>query len=134
VLLNSNAPSTHKIMIRYSLPSDKNSESTFSVREIEVPTTTSNVAEVTMSERYPKSGFAVNTESEMIVLIMEGSVTIPVEDKKVSVRSGTTIFVPKNTPYFWNPTNAKLYIVSTPPWTPEQQQLIPESSDSTDQP
>lgn len=120
-------------MIHYSLPSDKNLESAFSVTEIEIPTTSANVAEVTMSERYPKSGFAVNTESEMIVLITEGSVTIPVGDKKVSVRSGTTVFVPKNTPYFWNPTKAKLYIVSTPPWTPEQQQLIPEFKDSADQ-
>lgn len=113
-------------MIHYSLPLKQRSVTGFTVRDIEIPTSTANVVEVTMTERYPKEGFAVNTESEMIVLILEGSVTIPGESKKLRLPEGSTVFVPKNTPYYWDPIFVKLYIVSTPPWTPQQQRLLPE--------
>ncbi len=119
-------------MIHYSLPNkdgsnkDNNRERKgFSAIDISLPTTAANVAEISLTGRYPEAGFALNKQSEMIVRILEGSTVFQCEDEEVFLPTGSTILVETNKAYCWIPEEfVKLYVVSTPPWTPEQHQNI----------
>ena len=98
----------------------------FSAIDISLPTEAMNVAEITLTGRYPETGFALNRESEMIVRILKGSVTFCCEGEEVELPEGSTVLVQTGKKYYWLPTEAvTLYVVSSPPWTPAQHQSIP---------
>ena len=97
----------------------------FSAIDINLPTTTANAAEITLTERYPENGFALNTRSEMIVRILEGGVVFICDGSEKILQEGSVIIVPINKPYCWMPQEyVKLYTVSTPPWTAEQHRNV----------
>ncbi len=96
-------------------------------KEIDLPTKNANVAEITLTGRYPEQGYVLNTKSEMIVRVLEGSAKLQYkDDAEVIVKTGETVFVPTNRAYAWVPNGSvTLYIVSTPPWTNAQQETQP---------
>ena len=114
-------------MLHYALPGhdpDRTREG-FSAIDIDLPTDKANVADIRLSHRYPASGCALNTISEMIVLVREGEVVFHCEDEEIRLPEGSTILVETNRPYFWEPQpSVRLHVVSTPPWTPEQHRSV----------
>lgn len=116
-------------MIYHSLPNQDNDRERqgFSVVDISLPTATANVAEISLTSRYPESGFVLNKQSEMIVRILDGSTIFHYDNEEVLLPQGSTVLVQTNKAYCWIPQGTvRLYVVSTPPWTPEQQESIPE--------
>ncbi len=115
-------------MIHYSLPDAGHIRYAegFSAREIALPATAANVAEVHLTEDYPEIGYACNMLSDMIVHILEGEVTVEFDGNTVTLPSGSTAFVPKKQRYCWVTDSVRMLVFSTPPWTPEQHQHIPE--------
>lgn len=100
-------------------------DSGFSAVDIELPIKELNVAEITLTKRYPSQGFAKNTKSTMVVKVLEGEVLFVGEDENILLPKGSVLLVETNKKYAWEPqSSVVLYIVSTPPWTPEQAETI----------
>jgi mannose-6-phosphate isomerase class I len=114
-------------MIHYELPKEKNDRERdgFSAHDIWLPSKAVNVSEICLTRRYPITGYAKNTLSEMVVRILDGEVLLRSEGGEVSLPKGATVFIPPNTRYCWIPSGSvKLYVVSNPPWTPGQHQIV----------
>lgn len=115
-------------MLHYSLPNEDASRDSagFSAVDISLPSEAANVAEITLTSRYPETGLTLNTESEMIVRVLEGETVFSCDREEISLPAGSTILVQTNRPYCWIPRGSvRLYVVSTPPWTAQQQRSIP---------
>jgi mannose-6-phosphate isomerase-like protein (cupin superfamily) len=121
--------SRRKSMIHYSLPSkdsDRNRQD-FSAVDLPLPSAAMNAAEITLTGRYPETGFALNKKSEMIVRILEGSTIFHSEGEEIELPEGATVLVQTGKKYCWIPKGSvTLYAVSSPPWTPEQHESLPE--------
>lgn len=78
-----------------------------------------NVAHITLSGRYPDSGWAVNTVSKECCYITRGSGTLTVEDSVFELEEGDACIIEAGERYFWE-ADMTLVIASTPPWTKEQ--------------
>ena len=106
----------------------KNSETKdvgFLAVDFNLPMEESNVAEIHLSKRYPNEGFALNTKSKMIVRVLEGGVAFICEGESVFLPKGSVVLVEANKQYAWEPkSEVLLYIVSIPPWTLEQAELV----------
>lgn len=116
-------------MIHYELPSESpnRERSGFSAVDIMLPTSAVNAAEISLTSRYPERGYSLNTKSEMIVRVLEGDVEFESEGESVALPAGSTVLVQRGRPYCWKPKNfVKLFVFSTPPWTPEQYKNILE--------
>ena len=88
-------------------------------------TNLSNLAQIPLTTRYPAEGFALNTLAEMTVYILEGTVLFHQEGEEVTLTKGDVVLVETNKKYFWEPKpQVTLLIFSTPPWTPEQSEVI----------
>jgi mannose-6-phosphate isomerase-like protein (cupin superfamily) len=93
-----------------------------------------NAAEIGLRKRYPgPTGFSINERSTMICNIRSGRGWIEwLEDgepKSVPIQAGDIVRVPNGMKYAWQPqrpSNLSLLIISQPPWTPEQQQIVEE--------
>jgi mannose-6-phosphate isomerase-like protein (cupin superfamily) len=95
------------------------------VTDFPIDSDKSNVSKIVLRSRYPENGHAINTESEMIVYILNGSTELTQETTTVLHAQNDVVLVKSNTPYFWQPKGeVTLLIVSTPPWTPEQQKIV----------
>lgn len=100
-------------------------DSGFSAVDIELPIKELNVAEITLTKRYPSQGFAKNTKSTMVVKVLEGEVLFVSEDENILLPKGSVLLVETNKKYAWEPqSSVVLYIISTPPWTPDQVETI----------
>jgi mannose-6-phosphate isomerase-like protein (cupin superfamily) len=116
-------------MIHYSLPGQTadRERSGFSAIEFKFPTPNMNAAEITLTTRYPETGLSINRKSDMIVRILKGSVTFSSEGETIDLPEGATILVPTEKKYFWLPHGSvTLFTVSSPPWTQEQNEYVPE--------
>lgn len=99
----------------------------FSAIDIGLPSSAANLAEICLTGRYPETGFAMNTQSEMFVRVLEGQVTLSCEGYEATMKAGSTVLVETNRPYFWMPDGfVRLLVFSTPPWTPEQHRNVPK--------
>lgn len=115
-------------MLHYELPSDVPSRERegFSAHDVYLPAHNGNLAEIRLTSRYPESGFARNTKSEMIVRVLEGSVTFVCEGERVELPTGSTVLVERYRTYHWEPTDSALLLVfSSPAWSKEQHEHIP---------
>lgn len=95
------------------------------VTDFPIDSSKSNISKIVLKDRYPESGCAINTESEMIVYILEGSVGLSQDATGTLYEAGDVVLIKQNSAYFWQPYDkVSLLIVSTPPWTHEQQKII----------
>ena len=111
-------------MLYYSLPhqSDARSKSGFSAVDIPLPVEGFNVAEITLTGPYPEKGHAMNTVSDMAIRILAGETLFECEGERVTLPTGSTVLVQANKRYRWIPADSvTLYVVSSSPWSPEQQ-------------
>lgn len=100
-----------------------------------------SVEEIPLTDRYPDTGYAKNTECDLIVRIMkgrailftpssirtvkEGSTSETPGEKGFSFEKGDTLSIPKKTPYYWVVDVPSIFlIVSTPRWTMEQHRTV----------
>jgi mannose-6-phosphate isomerase-like protein (cupin superfamily) len=116
-------------MIKCSLPGTLPTRVSPSFSSIDMlfPSSYMNVAEITLSARYPESGYAINRQSEMVVRILQGAVRFSCEGETVEFPTGSTVFVATNKKYYWDPLGSVvLYVVSSPPWTAEQAERVSE--------
>lgn len=72
-----------------------------------------------ISGRYPKKGYATNTVSKEIALVISGSGTIGVSEKTTSIEIGDCIFIDANEKFYWE-GNMALFIVTTPKFNSKQ--------------
>lgn len=101
-------------------------DKSFSVVEIPFPSAVMNAAEITLTSRYPQTGFALNRQSEMFVRILDGGVRFECEGEEIELLWGAVVLIETNKKYCWVPYGSvTLYVVSSPPWTPGQQELLP---------
>jgi mannose-6-phosphate isomerase class I len=88
-------------------------------------TDTSNVAKITLNARYPEKGQALNTESEMVVYVLEGKVILNKNGEEITLEKEAVVLIKTQEKYFWQPNpEASLLIFSTPLWTSEQQRIV----------
>lgn len=99
-------------------------------RRIDASPTTS-VEEYVMSEshisgataivygRYPEKGFAVNTVSHELALVLSGNGYIGTKRKKTAIELGDCILIKPNEKYYWDGHMA-IFIVCTPTWKQKQ--------------
>lgn len=114
-------------MIHYAHPREEvdRKRQGFAAIDIPLPSSRMNASEITLTERYPEIGFSLNEESEMFVRVVSGAVVFQCGDDSVFLPSGSTVLVERNTRYFWSPQeHVTLYVVSSPPWTPEQHRNV----------
>ena len=67
----------------------------------------------TINGRYPKNGFAKNTISKEIALVLSGNGVIGIHEKETSIEIGDCIFIDENEKFYWHGTMT-LFIVCAP--------------------
>lgn len=115
------------VMISYALPTEvpRRKKTGFTAVDLALVSTRMNASLITLIDRYPKEGSAINEQSEMLVLVLEGSVSFNSEDEEVLLPQGATIIVEAGRKYFWVPKpDVRLYVVSTPPWNAGQHRQV----------
>lgn len=105
-------------------PDGMRTKNGFRAKDFTLDSTLANLAEIELTQRYPETGFALNTQSEMIVYISEGKVLFAQGEKKIFTK-GSAVRVKPNEKYFWLPLKkVRMIVFSTPPWTPEQHKNV----------
>jgi hypothetical protein len=95
----------------------------FDAKDFKLETASSNVSKIILSARYPDKGYILNTKSEMVVYVLDGTTVLAREQRK-TLHQGSVVLIKKGEKYFWQPRGSTtLLIFSTPPWTPGQQRL-----------
>ena len=73
--------------------------------------------------RYPEKGYAVNTMSHELALVLSGNGYIGTVHKKTQIELGDCILLQPNEKYFWDGHMA-IFIVCTPKWKPRQHTIV----------
>lgn len=81
-----------------------------------------NDAIISLSSRYPESGYVANSESTAIVSVEQGEAYFHIKDVGPShVNEGDRILIEPNEPYYVEPLGKfVMRYIATPAWTPEQ--------------
>lgn len=77
----------------------------------------------TLIGRYPEKGYCVNTASEELVYVLEGSGKIFFEDRDIEFSEGDSVLIDSGEKYFWDTKYCKVALVCTPAWNSEQYRL-----------
>ena len=78
-----------------------------------------NGAVIELTGRYPDKGRAVNLRCKILSYVISGNGKVVVEGEEVNLNQGDLILIEPGEKYFWQ-GNLKLFISSTPAWSPEQ--------------
>jgi hypothetical protein len=106
-----------------------------SVFEVPFPDGRMNAARVRLERQYPgPNSEAFNRESEMMVYVIAGEVICSANGNKERLGVGHMVLISAQCFYSWEPqptyvdeklvTYVELLIVSSPPWTKEQQAIV----------
>jgi mannose-6-phosphate isomerase-like protein (cupin superfamily) len=82
-------------------------------------------ATATVTERYPKKGFATNEVAREMVLVIDGNGIIGVGDKETPVEIGDCIYIDAKEKFYWSGMMT-LFMVCTPAFDPKQHTIIHE--------
>ncbi len=110
-------------MIHYSMPDAAEIEIRpgFKGIEFKLPSDSANIAEITLSSRYPAFGVTQNTVVEEFIYVTEGQAVFSSEGEEVLLTKGSSLLIQPNQTYFWTPRpEVTLVIFCTPPWSAEQ--------------
>ena len=75
--------------------------------------------------RYPAAGWARNTRCNEMIFTLEGSGTLHTEAKEYSLTKDTVVLIDPQEKYYFTGTRLRLFLATTPPWSPEQHQVTP---------
>ncbi len=78
-----------------------------------------------ISGRYPVKGYAVNTVSRELVLVLSGDGYIGTPRKKTPIVIGDCILIKPKEKYYWDGHMA-LFMVCTPVWKSSQHTIVPK--------
>ena len=95
---------------------------TSTVEEYLMPDRDISGATAIISGRYPEKGFAVNTKSKELVMVLSGDGYIGTTKKKTPIVIGDCILIKSNEKYFWDGHMA-LFMVCTPTWKKSQHKM-----------
>lgn len=98
----------------------------FFARDMPFPIDSMDVAEITLTNRYPEMGYTSTTVSDMIARVLEGGAILQVKSEEaITLSAGAVVAIPKNAIYCWQPlTSVKLFLVRSPPPAKDQQKLF----------
>ncbi len=89
------------------------------VTEFPLNDSDANLAVAHITDRYPITGFVVNTESKEFVYVISGSGIVGLESGEVELSKGDSLVLDKNEKFFWK-GNLEIMTICLPPWKPEQ--------------
>lgn len=104
----------------------------FKAIEFPFPSHAANLADISLTKRYPESGFAVNDVVSHFVYVISGRVLLmrkePVDNVQgFDLRAGDGAYIEPGTGYYWVPLpEVRLAVFCTPSWTAEQHRTISE--------
>ena len=78
-----------------------------------------NGAVIEINGRHPDNGRAVNLKCKMLSYVISGKGKVVVEGEEINLDEGDAILIEPGEKYFWQ-GDLKLFISSTPAWSPEQ--------------
>lgn len=73
--------------------------------------------------RYPEKGFAVNTKSYELALVISGNGHIGTKRKKVAIELGDCILIKPDEKFYWDGHMA-IFIACSPKWTSRQHKIV----------
>jgi mannose-6-phosphate isomerase-like protein (cupin superfamily) len=95
----------------------------FEAKEFLLPSSNVNLAEITLTARYPEEGFVSNGKSEMTAYILKGNVVLACAGENRELAAGTAVVIPVGKRYAWQPdAEVTMLIFSAPSWSPDQQE------------
>lgn len=85
-----------------------------------------NDAYITLTGRYPDSGYAVNDVSTALISIESGEGEITIKNlTPTPLNSGDRVIIKPGEPYFFSPLgHLALRYIATPAWTPDQARIV----------
>lgn len=78
-----------------------------------------NGSTASINGRYPAQGFATNTISKELALVLNGNGVIGIERKEIPIETGDYIHIDANEKFYWE-GSLTLFIVCTPAFDPKQ--------------
>lgn len=78
-----------------------------------------------ISGRYPNEGFATNTVSKELVLVLSGGGAIGWKGKELPIELGDCILIQPKEKYYWK-GHLTLFMACTPTWKPTQHKVVQE--------
>lgn len=82
-----------------------------------------NGAVIELKGRYPDKGRVVNLKCKELVYVLEGSVLLEVEGRKVKLEKGDEVLIMPKEKYHWE-GNCKIFTACAPAWFPEQHKMV----------
>lgn len=80
-------------------------------------------ATVILSGRYPDKGFAINSVSHELVLVLSGSGVIGTKNKEFQIELGNCILIRPKEKYYWRGHMA-LFMACAPSWKTKQHHMV----------
>lgn len=100
----------------------KNSK-TCTVREYKLDRQNIDIAQVTISGRYPEDGSVKNNVSTEVCLVISGSGSIVVDKEKTLLQAGDVILIEPGEKFFWEGV-MEIVISCSPAWSIEQYKQV----------
>jgi hypothetical protein len=113
----------------YEATSDRMREQAgFKERDFDFPSLVGcTIQEIHITDRFPDTGYAKNTDCNLAIRVMKGHMTLFVynEEQTLCLAKGASFEIPKNTPYYIiaEPL-VVLLTVSEPPWDKKQGTIV----------
>jgi molybdopterin converting factor small subunit len=82
-----------------------------------------NAAVIKIKGRYPDKGRVVNLKCKELVHILNESILLVIEGKKVELKKGDQVLIMPKEKYYWD-GNCEILTVCTPAWYPEQHEEV----------
>lgn len=92
---------------------------TTSVEEYRMPNQTLSGATAIVYGRYPEKGYATNTKSHELALVISGNGFIGTKRKRMAIELGDCILIRPNEQFYWS-GNMAIFMVCAPSWKPSQ--------------
>ncbi len=78
---------------------------------------------IELKGRYPDKGRVVNLKCKELVYLLDGSVLLEVEGKKIKLEKGDEVLIMPKEKYLWD-GNCRIFTACTPAWYPEQHKEV----------
>ena len=95
---------------------------TTSIEEYRMRDSSISGATVILSGRYPDKGFAVNTKSHELVLVLSGTGVIGTKQKETQIELGNCILIRPNEKFYWRGHMA-IFMACAPSWKAKQHKI-----------
>lgn len=97
----------------------------------EYPTKSSDIsiAVAKITHRYPDEGYAVNHKCTEMGYVLKGSGKLVTQTKEANLSEGDVVYIAPGEKFYWE-GNLTIVLPTTPAWTPDQYELLPQTNTS----